>query len=87
MCGQGKNPVGDLRVMGQFAKICGATAIPARKLATKAVKVGNSSGRADVDKFTAFDLAKVRCAHQAVAYCRLHCQSGMQRDRHALFNK
>ncbi len=33
-------------------------AIPARKLATKMVKVGNSSGR-DIDKFTAFRLAKM----------------------------
>lgn len=33
-------------------------AIPARKLATKAVRVGNSSGR-DIDKFAAFGLTKM----------------------------
>jgi flavin reductase (DIM6/NTAB) family NADH-FMN oxidoreductase RutF len=36
-------------------------AIPARKLATKAVRVGNSSGR-DIDKFAAFGLTKKTAA-------------------------
>ena len=36
-------------------------AIPARKLAAKVVKVGNSSGR-DVDKFSAFGLTKMPAA-------------------------
>ena len=36
-------------------------AIPARKLATKVVKVGNSSGR-DIDKFAAFGLTKMPAA-------------------------
>ncbi len=37
------------------AKREGVTAVPARELAPKVVKVGNSSGR-DVDKFDAFNL-------------------------------
>ena len=36
-------------------------AIPARKLAAKAVKIGNSSGR-DLDKFEAFGLTKMPAA-------------------------
>ena len=36
-------------------------AVPARKLATIVVKVGNSSGR-DIDKFAAFGLTKMRAA-------------------------
>ncbi len=39
-------------------------AIPARKLATKVVKVGNSSGR-NIDKFRAFGLTKMPAAHVA----------------------
>ena len=37
-------------------------AIPARKLAAKVVKVGNSSGR-DIDKFATFGLTKLPAAH------------------------
>jgi flavin reductase (DIM6/NTAB) family NADH-FMN oxidoreductase RutF len=39
-------------------------ALPARKLAAKVVKVGNSSGR-DLDKFAAFGLTPVPAAHVA----------------------
>ena len=39
-------------------------AIPGRKLATKVVRVGNTSGR-DVDKFTAFGLTKTPAADVA----------------------
>ena len=59
-------------------------AIPARKLAAKVVKVGNSSGR-DVDKFSAFGLTKIPAALRcAAADRRVLCQSGMQSDRPAL---
>ncbi len=39
-------------------------AIPARRLATKVVQIGNTSGR-DVDKFSAFDLATAPAARVA----------------------
>ena len=39
-------------------------AIPARKLAAKVVKVGNSSGR-DIDKFAAYGLTKIPAARVA----------------------
>ncbi len=53
-------------------------AIPARKLATKVVKVGNSSGR-DIDKFRTFGLAPMRAqcvAPPLVADCfaNLECR-------------
>ncbi len=53
-------------------------AIPARKLAAKVVKVGNSSGR-DVDKFTAFGLTQMpaaRIAPPLIAECfaNLECK-------------
>ena len=53
-------------------------AIPARKLAAKAVKVGNSSGR-DIDKFAAFGLTKMpakRVAPPLIADCfaNLECK-------------
>jgi flavin reductase (DIM6/NTAB) family NADH-FMN oxidoreductase RutF len=53
-------------------------AIPGRKLATKVVGVGNTSGR-DVDKFTAFGLTKTRAAYVAaplIAECfaNLECR-------------
>ena len=53
-------------------------AIPARRLATKVVKVGNSSGR-DIDKFAAFGLTKMPAARVApplVAECfaNLECR-------------
>ncbi len=53
-------------------------AIPARKLATKTVKVGNSSGR-DIDKFATFGLTKVpakRVAPPLIADCfaNLECK-------------
>ncbi len=53
-------------------------AIPARKLATKVVKVGNSSGR-DIDKFRTFGLASMRAqcvAPPLVADCfaNLECR-------------
>lgn len=53
-------------------------AIPARKLATKVVKIGNSSGR-DIDKFAAFGLTKAppaRVAPPLVAECfaNLECR-------------
>jgi flavin reductase (DIM6/NTAB) family NADH-FMN oxidoreductase RutF len=52
--------------------------IPARKLATKVVKVGNSSGR-DLDKFTAFGLTKrpalrVRPPLVAECFANLECK-------------
>ncbi len=53
-------------------------AIPARKLAAKVVKIGNSSGR-NVDKFSAFDLAikpATRVAPPLLAECfaNLECR-------------
>ncbi len=53
-------------------------AIPARKLATKVVKVGNSSGR-DIDKLATFGLAKIpakRVAPPLIADCfaNLECK-------------
>ena len=53
-------------------------AIPARKLASKVVKVGNSSGR-DIDKFAAFGLTKMpaaRVASPLIADCfaNLECK-------------
>jgi flavin reductase (DIM6/NTAB) family NADH-FMN oxidoreductase RutF len=53
-------------------------AIPARKLATKVVKVGNSSGR-DIDQFATFGLAKIpakRVAPPLIADCfaNLECK-------------
>ena len=53
-------------------------AIPARKLAAKAVKVGNSSGR-DIDKFATFGLTKMpakRVAPPLIADCfaNLECK-------------
>ncbi len=53
-------------------------AIPARKLATKAVKVGNSSGR-DIDKFATFGLTRMpakRVAPPLIAGCfaNLECK-------------
>ena len=53
-------------------------AIPARKLAAKLVKVGNSSGR-DLDKFTAFGLTQMPAARVApplIAECfaNLECK-------------
>jgi len=53
-------------------------AVPARKLATKIVKVGNSSGR-DLDKFSAFGLTPLpaeRVAPPLVAECfaNLECK-------------
>ena len=53
-------------------------AIPARKLATKVVKVGNSSGR-DIDKFATFGLTKIlakRVAPPLIADCfaNLECK-------------
>jgi flavin reductase (DIM6/NTAB) family NADH-FMN oxidoreductase RutF len=53
-------------------------AIPARKLAAKAVKVGNSSGR-DIDKFATFGLTKLpakRVAAPLIADCfaNLECK-------------
>jgi flavin reductase (DIM6/NTAB) family NADH-FMN oxidoreductase RutF len=53
-------------------------AVPARKLASKMVKVGNSSGR-DVDKFTSFDLTPKPAKHVApplIAECfaNLECK-------------
>ena len=53
-------------------------AIPARKLATKVVKVGNSSGR-DIDKFATFGLTEMPAARVApplVADCfaNLECK-------------
>jgi hypothetical protein len=57
-------------------------AIPARKLALKVVKVGNSSGR-DIDKFTAFGLTPVPAERgSAASRGRVLCQSRMPRDRH-----
>ena len=53
-------------------------AIPARKLATKVVKAGNSSGR-DIDKFATFGLTKMpaeRVAPPLIADCfaNLECK-------------
>ncbi|MGD0026787.1 MAG: flavin reductase family protein [Xanthobacteraceae bacterium] len=53
-------------------------AIPARKLATKVVKIGNSSGR-DIDKFAAFGLTPMpsaRVAPPLIADCfaNLECK-------------
>ena len=53
-------------------------AIPARKLASKVVKVGNSSGR-DVDKFEAFSLTpvtakRVRAPLVAECFANLECK-------------
>ncbi len=53
-------------------------AIPARKLAAKVVKVGNSSGR-DLDKFAAFALTKVPAARVkpplvGECFANLECQ-------------
>ena len=65
-----------------FAALCATgecvVAIPARKLATKVVKVGNSSGR-DIDKFKAFGLTPVpsqRVTPPLVAECfaNLECR-------------
>jgi flavin reductase (DIM6/NTAB) family NADH-FMN oxidoreductase RutF len=62
-----------LRTTGQCV-----IAIPARKLAAKVVKVGNSSGR-DLDKFTAFGLTQMPAARVApplIAECfaNLECK-------------
>ena len=62
-----------LRATGQCV-----IAIPARKLAAKVVKVGNSSGR-DLDKFTAFGLTQMPAARVApplIAECfaNLECK-------------
>jgi len=53
-------------------------AIPARKLASKVIKIGNSSGR-DIDKFRAFGLTQlpaVRIAPPLIAECfaNLECR-------------
>ena len=53
-------------------------AVPARKLAAKVVKVGNTSGR-DIDKFTAFGLtprpaAKVAAPLIAECFANLECR-------------
>ena len=53
-------------------------AIPARKLATTAVAIGNSSGR-DLDKFATFKLTKLPAAHVkppliAECFANLECQ-------------
>jgi len=53
-------------------------AIPARKLAAKVVKVGNSSGR-DLDKFAAFGLTKANASRVkppliAECFANLECQ-------------
>jgi flavin reductase (DIM6/NTAB) family NADH-FMN oxidoreductase RutF len=53
-------------------------AIPARKLATKVVAIGNSSGR-EVDKFTVFGLTKFRAARVtppliAECFANLECR-------------
>ena len=53
-------------------------AIPARKLAAKVVKVGNSSGR-DIDKFAAFGLtpvpaAQVKAPLVAECFANLECR-------------
>jgi flavin reductase (DIM6/NTAB) family NADH-FMN oxidoreductase RutF len=53
-------------------------AVPARRLATKVVEVGNSSGR-DIDKFAAFKLTKIpasRVAPPLIADCfaNLECK-------------
>ncbi len=66
-------------------------AVPARKLAAKVVKVGNSSGR-DLDKFAAFDLTPLtaeRVAPPLVAECfaNLECRVADRRlvNRYNLF--
>ena len=66
-------------------------AVPARTLAAKVVKVGNSSGR-DLDKFAAFDLtplAAERVAPPLVAECfaNLECRVADRRlvNRYNLF--
>jgi len=68
-----------------------AIAIPARKLAAKVVKVGNSSGR-DTDKFAAFGLSKLPAARVApplIAECfaNLECKvtDGRLINRYNLF--
>ena len=53
-------------------------AIPARKLATKVVAIGNSSGR-KVDKFSTFGLTKLRAARVkppliAECFANLECK-------------
>jgi flavin reductase (DIM6/NTAB) family NADH-FMN oxidoreductase RutF len=53
-------------------------AIPARKLATTVVQVGNSSGR-DIDKFAAFGLTKIQAARVrapliAECFANLECK-------------
>ena len=53
-------------------------AIPGRKLATKVVRVGNTSGR-DVDKFAAFGLTKMPASHVgppliAECFANLECR-------------
>jgi flavin reductase (DIM6/NTAB) family NADH-FMN oxidoreductase RutF len=65
--------------------------VPARTLAAKVVKVGNSSGR-DLDKFAAFDLtplAAERVAPPLVAECfaNLECRVADRRlvNRYNLF--
>jgi flavin reductase (DIM6/NTAB) family NADH-FMN oxidoreductase RutF len=66
-------------------------ALPARKLASKVVKVGNSSGR-DVDKFAAFGLTPLpaeRVAPPLIAECfaNLECKVADRRlvNRYNLF--
>ena len=66
-------------------------AIPARKLAPKVVKVGNSSGR-DIDKFEAFGLTPLPASQVAaplIAECfaNLECQlvDGRLRDKYNFF--
>ena len=58
-------------------------AVPARKLVTTVVKVGNSSGRNVLDKFAAFGLTKVPAKRViAASRRRLLRQSRMQSERH-----
>ena len=62
-----------LRVTGECV-----IAIPARKLATKVVAIGNSTGR-DLDKFATFRLTKLRAVHVkppliAECFANLECQ-------------
>ncbi len=66
-------------------------AIPARKLAAKVVKVGNSSGR-DIDKFAKFGLTKIPAARVApplIAECfaNLECKviDGRMVNKYNLF--
>jgi flavin reductase (DIM6/NTAB) family NADH-FMN oxidoreductase RutF len=65
-----------------FAALCETgecvIAIPARKLATKVVGIGNSSGR-EVDKFSTFGLTKLRAARVkppliAECFANLECR-------------